>query len=118
MPTVSVKKLNPNGSVSPVTETSQDVEKDVSLWEGLDNKGFKLPHGCLNGACGACRVEVISGESSLSPMGANESATIERYIKNSEGKPEGEKIQGKTIRLSCQAKITSEGSLVIASLGN
>ncbi|MCR9204777.1 MAG: hypothetical protein NXH75_09380, partial [Halobacteriovoraceae bacterium] len=66
----------------------------------------------------ACRVEVISGESSLAPMGANESSTVERYIKNCEGKPEGEKIEGKTIRLSCQAKVTGEGSMVIASLGN
>lgn len=114
MPTVSVKKLNPNGSVSPSNAVVEQVEKDVSLWESLDNKGYKLPSGCLNGNCAACRVEVIQGDNSLAPMGPNEQGTVDRYRKNMQGKPEGERIEGKTIRLSCQAKVVGDDPIVVA----
>ena len=42
----------------------------------LFDRGYELPHGCLSGSCGACRVEIISGKENLM-AGMIEQNTIE-----------------------------------------
>lgn len=114
MPTVSVKKLNPNGSPSPQNDGHFNCEKDAALWEALDGQGYKLPHGCLSGSCTACRVMVLSGENSLAPMGPTEATAIERFKENYKMRPNAIDLEGKTIRLSCQAKISGDEPIMVA----
>lgn len=113
MPTVSVKKIGNNGRPTPENEGQFSCNDGAVLWEALDNQGLKLPHGCLSGSCAACRVEVISGENLLAPMGPTESMTIERFKTNYQRRPNAQNLEGKTIRLSCQAKIQGDGEIEV-----
>lgn len=109
MPTVSVKKKNPNGTISTENEVELVCDTGTSLWTALEAKGHKLPLGCSKGLCGACRVEVISGAESLAAPGANETETLNLILKNKDP----QSLQGKTIRLSCQAQLTGNANLEI-----
>ncbi|AUN99809.1 hypothetical protein DOM21_01730 [Bacteriovorax stolpii] len=108
MPTVLVHL--PGSSESPnEKEPSKPREYKVNLsqilYDELDRQNLSLPHGCLAGSCGSCRIEVIKGIENLSPMGVVETDTIE-HIKGS--------YPGKTVRLSCRAKVL--GDVEIAPL--
>lgn len=95
MPTVSIKGV----------EQSIEVNSGEILYDSLCDRGIELPHGCLSGSCGACRIEVIEGKEHLQAPGVIESNTIEALrdeFKNLHGE---EFIQGKEIRLSCRAKV-------------
>lgn len=111
MPTVSVKGLSGDGS--PANDTSQEVQPQVgmSLWELLNEEGITLNHGCLNGACAACRVEILEGEDFLTPMGHRETETLKRFKESHEMRFGAGSLDGKGIRLSCQAKIKKEGNI-------
>jgi ferredoxin len=117
MPTVSVKKVNDDGTPSTENDAQLDCPSGSVLWEALDAKGHQLPHGCLSGSCTACRIEVLSGEENLSPLGPTEASTIERYKTNYQMRPNAVSLEGKTLRLSCQAKIEGEGDIEIAPFG-
>ncbi len=39
-----------------------DVEEGVTVLQAAIDAGVKLPYGCQNGACGACKGKVVSGE--------------------------------------------------------
>jgi CDP-4-dehydro-6-deoxyglucose reductase len=41
---------------------SFNAEADTTLLEAALDAGFTLPYGCKNGACGACKGKVLSGE--------------------------------------------------------
>jgi len=55
MPTVLIK--NANGS-------SQEfqVQENQVLFNELEKQGVKLPYGCLAGACGSCKIEILNGD--------------------------------------------------------
>lgn len=90
------------------TDKVFDVNEDEILYDSLCDRGEELPHGCLSGSCGACRVEVISGEENLMEPGFIEKDTIEA-VRDEFKKLYGEEfIQNKTIRLSCRAKVKGD----------
>lgn len=102
MPTVLVHL--PGSSESPNEKgPSKPIEFQVNLnnilYDELDRQNLSLPHGCLAGSCGSCRIEVIKGIENLSPMGAVETDTVE-HIKSA--------YPGKNVRLSCRAKILGD----------
>ena len=99
-----------------IADTSQTLEiaSDSILFDALADQGVELPHGCLSGSCGACRIHVISGVENLAPAGVIESNTIEA-IKDEYRKSRGEEfLKDKQIRLSCRAKV--KGDITILPL--
>ena len=95
------------------TEKGRDT-KILELNEGdivfnaYEKKGIELPHGCLSGSCGACRIEILEGAENLEPAGAIESDTIKSLKESFAAKYGDSFLQGRTIRLSCRAKIKGE----------
>jgi ferredoxin len=95
MPRVSIKD----------TDKLFDVNDGEILYDSLYDRGYELPHGCLSGSCGACRIEVLEGKEQLLPPGVIESNTIEA-LRDEFKKVHGEEfVQNKEIRLSCRAKV-------------
>lgn len=98
MPRVSIKD----------TDKLFDVNDGEILYDSLYDRGYELPHGCLSGSCGACRIEVLEGKEHLLPPGIIESNTIEA-LKDEFKNVHGEAfIQNKEIRLSCRAKVKGD----------
>lgn len=98
MPTVSIKD----------TSKTFEVNEGEILYDSLYDRGEELPHGCLSGSCGACRVEVVSGMENLQPPGVIEKNTIDA-LKDEFSKTKGVDFVNKTeIRLSCRAKVTGD----------
>lgn len=56
------------------------VEIPAGTWllEAVEQAGVQPGFGCLNGACGACAVEVVKGASGLDSPSAGELATLQR----------------------------------------
>jgi ferredoxin len=98
MPIVSISDQN----------LSVEINKNDILFNALDDKGIKLPHGCLAGSCGACRIEILEGKENLLPPGMIETNTInslkDYYKKNNSS----EQVEEKCLRLSCRAKIIGD----------
>lgn len=102
MPTVLVTiKKHPSlvNSESDTRPNSYQVGVDEILFDALEGQGLSLPHGCLSGSCGACRIEVLAGDNNLAPMGAIEKDTVEHLV---------DQYPGKKIRLSCRAKVIGD----------
>jgi ferredoxin len=116
MPTVSVRKRDEDGR--PTAENEARIEAIVgeNLFESLDNENYSLPHGCLNGACCACRIEVLEGHENLNFPKAKESESLTRFKANYESKHGLGSLKGKEIRLSCQTTITKKAVIVISPL--
>jgi ferredoxin len=95
MPTVSLK--NSDGKT-----ITFELDEQTIVYDGLDEKGTQLPHGCLAGSCGACKIEVINGIQNLSPAKTIEQNTIDDIKKNN---PE---FKDKNLRLSCRAKVLGD----------
>ena len=107
MPSVSIITFNQEGQ--PILEDPKTlkVKENEILFEQLDDQGVTLPHGCLSGSCGSCRVVITQGASNLSPAGAVERDTLES-LKSSFIKNKGQSyIQGE-LRLSCRAKVCGD----------
>jgi ferredoxin len=98
MPTVLVHLTSSNGKEGENTQEFT-VENNRPIYDELERQGLKLPHGCLAGSCGSCRIHVIKGIENLAPMGAVEADTIAHIQDNH---------PGKTLRLSCRAKILGD----------
>ncbi len=96
MPTVLVKSSSPLE-----TDKSFEIFEGETIFEGLERLGHILPHGCLAGSCGACRIEVIAGNENLKIPGAVEGDTI-AHIKNQLARSEV------NVRLACRAKIIGD----------
>lgn len=80
-----------------VNNKAYEVTEGGILYDELEKQNLLLPHGCLAGACGACKVEIISGAKNLSTPGAVESDTLS-HIKDGD----------RTIRLACRAKVLGD----------
>jgi ferredoxin len=98
MPIVSIKDTN----------LTFEVPEGEILFDALNERGHKLPHGCLSGSCGACRIEVCAGKENLQEPSVVEENTIcalkDEYIKN-----QGQDfIRNREIRLSCRAKVRGD----------
>jgi len=102
MPTVLLK-----GLIASENDQSFELMEGQLLFDGLEELGCTLPHGCLAGSCGSCRIEIVEGEENLTPPSAVESDTLSSI---------GPKYAGlnKKIRLSCRAKV--KGNITIKIL--
>ncbi len=81
------------------------VDEEETLFDALDNCGHELPHSCLAGTCGTCKVIILTGQDNLSPPSELEKMTIQA-IKQNYNRIHGENsLANQTIRLACQAKI-------------
>jgi ferredoxin len=91
-----------------------EVKEDEIIYDALFDRGEELPHGCLAGSCGACKVEIISGAENLAEPGFIEKNTIESIRQELKEKyPDFD--QKKIIRLSCRTKIKN-GEVTIKPL--
>ena len=97
MPRVSIKDENKEFVVP---------EGEV-IFDSLDNQGYELPHGCLAGSCGACRIEVISGNDALKEPSVIEKNTIEAIKQNHQRIYGPDSLKGKVVRLACRARVTN-----------
>jgi ferredoxin len=88
-------------SIAGTTKTFEVKEGEI-LYDSLYERGEVLPHGCLSGSCGACRVVIIQGKENLLPPGVIEQNTIDSVRAELDPKTS----QGMEIRLSCRAKVT------------
>jgi ferredoxin len=84
-------------------QKSLEVENESTIFDGCQQAGIELPHGCLAGSCGACKIEVLDGAENLKEPSVIEANTLEsiraRFL---ELFPEK---KGITIRLGCRAKV-------------
>lgn len=109
MPTVLVRDL-----IVPNQEQKFELNSDEIIYEGLERQGVNLPHGCLSGSCGACRVIIVEGVENMKEPSVIESDTI-NHIKNNLAQKNGDQSYlTKNIRLSCRAKI--RGDITIGKL--
>lgn len=93
-----------------------EISNDRILFEALADQGLELPHGCLAGSCGACRVHVESGADNLAPAGAIEQNTIDAIIQEYREKKGEEFAKALCVRLSCRAKV--KGDVVLRPLAD
>lgn len=90
------------------TDKVFEVNEGEVLYDALFERGTILPHGCLSGSCGACKVQIIEGKEGLQAPGAVEKNTIEA-VKDDFVKERGpDFLEGKEIRLSCRAKVIGD----------
>jgi ferredoxin len=54
-----------------------EVKEGSIIYDALFEQGLDLPHGCLSGSCGACRILVLKGEENLQAVGVIEQNTID-----------------------------------------
>ena len=78
---------------------SFQLENEEVLYDGLERQQLQLPHGCLAGACGACKVVILEGDQNLDRPSVIEQDTLDAIYKNNPH------AHGKVIRLSCRAKV-------------
>lgn len=98
MPTVLVH-LDPTNEKASSVPRDYKVNLSQILYDELDRQGLQLPHGCLAGSCGSCRIHVIKGIENLSPMGVVETDTVAHLQSE---------YPGKIVRLSCRAKVLGD----------
>jgi ferredoxin len=79
------------------TSETYSYSENQTIFDALEAQGTTLPHGCLAGSCGSCRIEIKKGNEYLSPPSAIENNTIESLRKMY---PEVQHI-----RLSCRTRL-------------
>lgn len=89
-----------------------EVNEGEVLYDSLCDRGLELPHGCLSGSCGACRVEVVSGKENLQSAGVIEQNTIEALKVEFTETKGADFVKGKEIRLSCRAKVVGDVTIL------
>ncbi len=94
---------------------SFEINEDEILYHGLERQGKILPHGCLAGACGICRIEILQGSEVLLPKKAVEEDTVSHILKKEYEKEifEGS-LNPQNVRLACRTKV--KGNLTIRHL--
>ncbi len=116
MPTVSVREMNDNNTLDDNLATNCEVAEGEILFDELEKQEIKLPHGCLAGSCGSCRVWVVEGAEQLKDPSAIEQNTIDAITQTYNETVGSEFLEGKVLRLSCRARIQGSGKIVIAPL--
>ena len=97
----------PRVSISD-TNQSVEVKEGEIIYDSLHDHGITLPHGCLSGSCGACRIEIVAGVENIQKPGVIEKNTIES-LKDEFLKTKGEEfVNNAEIRLACRAKVTGD----------
>lgn len=78
------------------------VQQDETLLEAALREGFSLPYGCRNGACGACKGKVLSGQ-------------FDYGVYQPNALKDAEKAQGRA--LFCRAKPRSDMTIEVKEVG-
>ena len=97
----------PKASFTDKSETFTVKTKEI-LFDALDKHGEQLPHGCLAGSCGACRIEITKGAENLKAPSEVEQNTIDAIKQNYERIHGEGSANDKVIRLSCRAKVLGD----------
>lgn len=84
------------------TNKSFEVKTEEIIYNALSDQGEELPHGCLAGSCGACRIEILHGKENLLTASVIEQNTIDSLRIELNIEP------SKEIRLSCRAKVLGD----------
>lgn len=114
MPTASLLKINSEQKLTDEVEKTTSIEIGQTLYEAFEDDGIELPHGCLAGSCGSCKVVVTEGDQFLKAPGAIEKDSIS-HITETYNRENGETfLQNKVVRMSCRAKLESEGDIKFA----
>lgn len=108
MPIVSIAALKEDGSTCNDEEKSFEVEENGVIYDELESQGLKLPHGCLSGACGTCRILVLEGQENLKEPSFIEKDTLSSIYESYKKEKGEEFLKGKTIRLSCRARVVGD----------
>lgn len=108
----------PTVSVAVNIETPQEfqeleVEMNQTIYDECERNGLELPHGCLAGSCGSCRIEVVAGKEFLKPASVIEQNTIDALKEELVEKYGTDSIEGKEIRLSCRARLIEDGKVQV-----
>jgi ferredoxin len=90
------------------TNKSFEVRENEILYDALFDRGEELPHGCLSGSCGACRVEVMTGAHNLQPASFIENNTLDCLKDEFTQRHGADFIKNKEIRLACRAKVMGD----------
>ncbi len=110
---VSVKKRNDKKEITAEDECKVEFVVGDVLFDIFEKVDYELPHGCLNGGCCSCLVEVLKGHEHLSFPKARESETLTKFKENYERKHGKDSLNMKEVRLSCQATIIKNDDIVI-----
>ncbi len=94
------------------TDKHFDVNEDEVIYDALHDRGEQLPHGCLSGSCGACRIEVTKGAENLSPASVVEKNTVEAVIDELKKTKGEDYFKNKIVRLACRAKVKGDISIL------
>jgi ferredoxin len=113
MPTVSVINVDKDGKALENDVTRVEVEENQLLFDALDDKGVKLPHGCMAGSCGTCRVEVIEGAENLSDPSVVEADTITHIHQTYKETYDEDYLANMQVRLTCRAKIKGDVTIKV-----
>ena len=114
MPTVSVVELDASGQEMAGSEKKFQVDIGDIIYDALDNNGHKLPHGCLAGSCGSCRILVLEGAENLAGLSVVEDNTVQNLQQDYTKRKGADFVKGKVFRLSCRARVS--GDIKIAPL--
>ena len=88
------------------SETKEiEAKEEARIFDELEKKGIHLPHGCLAGSCGSCRILILEGKENISDPSTIEKDTISHIEQAYKEKYGEEFMEGKTLRLSCRAKV-------------
>ena len=93
-----------------------EIKEGELLYDTFEDNGHDLPHGCLAGSCGACKVEVLEGAECLSDPSTIEKDTLQSVTDNLIKNKGQEFVEGKTLRLSCRAKFKGGAGIKIRPL--
>lgn len=106
----------PSVSLAPDLEKPEEyktleIELSQTLYDECERLDVELPHGCLAGSCGSCRVQIEEGADNLKPASLIEQNTIDALKEELVEKYGAQFIEGKEIRLACRARLIKEGPL-------
>lgn len=92
----------------PEKNLTFQVDDNSILFDALENKGETLPHGCLSGSCGSCRIQILEGAENLKEPSPIEQDTIDA-ITSSQKRNLGDGYDDSAqIRLSCRARVQGD----------
>lgn len=101
MPTVSV--LLENKEIKKF-----EISQNKTIYDEIEDLGHTLPHGCLAGACGSCKILILKGAENLTPESAVEKNTLESIKENVQKSLGLDFFKDKNLRLSCRVKTTGD----------